>query len=176
MTALTKRQLAHDILAGVIASTISIGLFNMGGCKPVSGTVPSNATAPTFYAQSAKVMADYSSILLSAQNLFVSAHAEGLVPDPTYKSGQQVFLTAAQDGQAIDSLIQSGASAKTIIGQVDALSATIASMPTVFHIENPQSQAEFQALTTTLTTLLNTVDTLVATSSGTQPAATGGAK
>jgi hypothetical protein len=170
MTALTKKQILHDILTGVMAGALSIAMMNAISCKRVTSNPSSNGTAPNFYAQAAQIMNDYSSIMLSAQNLFSTAHTEGLVTDTEYQAGQKVFLTVGEDGQAIDKLIQAGASQDTIIAQCNALSATIATMPQAFAIKNPQSQAEFTALANSLTSLLNTVATLI------QSPATGGAK
>ena len=160
---LSRKHILWDV---VLAGTMFAGMVTYQGCRAVTAPVGSTAQAPTFYSQAAKVMADYSSILLSAQNLFTTAHTEALVTDTQYQDGQKVFLLAAQDGQIIDSLIQSGASASTIIAQVNALSATIASMPQAFAIKNPQTQAEFTALTGSLTTLLDTVATLTQNPTG----------
>lgn len=169
MRKLTVKKFTRDVLAMTVGGMLVLGIGSLEGCKPV-------ASGTSFYAQAAKVMADYGSILASAQTLFDTAHSEALVNNAQYLAGQKVFLTLAQDGQTIDALIKSGAGATTIVAQVNALAATIASMPNAFSIKNPQSQAEFTALAGSLTSLLDTVDTLIQNPTQTAPAISGAQK
>lgn len=161
MTPFSRKQLAHDFIVGFISSALVLGVATVTGCGLLTPKAPTPPGVSSFYPQAALVMNDFSSVLLNAQNLYTSACSMGTIPSMQCRDGQKAFSVIAEDGLSIDALIQTGAAQATIQAQISALSAQVATMPTTFGIKNPQTQAEFTALTNTLSTMLDTVSNLV---------------
>lgn len=146
------------ILAAALALPIA-GLTT--GCLKNVKTPTQPVAANQFYGQAALVLNDFSGILVQAQQLFTSAHAIGVVSDSDYQNGLKAFVAIASSGDAIVTLVKTGADQKTITTQINALVTQIGTMPAAFSIKNPSSQAEFTALITAMQNVLNASLTLI---------------
>lgn len=136
-------------------------LAPMTGCKLI--TAAPTPGVPQFYSQAALVLNDFSGVLLQSQNLFTNAHASGLVSATDYQNGMKVFSAIATQGNNIDSLIQSEASQTSITAAISALIQQVGSMPSAFGIKDANTQAGFQALCTSMQTILQATSALVQT-------------
>jgi hypothetical protein len=143
----------------IVALVLCLPIAGVTGCKLITATSTPGVTQ--FYSQAALVLNDFSGVLGQAQQLFTTAHTLALVSDLDYRNGQQAFLSIASNGDAIQTLLKSGADQATVTAQLNALIAQVGAMPALFHIKNPATQAEFTALVTSMQNILNASLTLV---------------
>lgn len=129
------------------------------GCKTITAAPTPGVTQ--FYSQAALVLNDFSGILVQAQQIVTTVHAEGAMSDADYASAQTVFRSVAQQGENVVALLKVGGDQATITAQINALIAQVGAMPSAFGIKNPQSQQQFTVLTLAMQNILRASLTLV---------------
>lgn len=129
------------------------------GCKPVTAAPTPGVTQ--FYSQAALVLNDFSGVLVQAQQIVTTVHAEGAMNDADYASAQTVFRSTAQQGENVVALLRVGGDQATVTAQINALIAQVGVMPSAFGIKNPQSAQQFTALTLAMQNILKASLTLV---------------
>lgn len=142
-----------------IALALCLPIVGVSGCKQITASPTPGVTQ--FYSQAALVLNDFSGVLVQAQQLYTTAHSLKLVSDADYVAGQKAFVSIATNGDTIQTLLKSGADQATVTAQINALITQVGNMPAAFAIKNPQSQAEFTALVTSMQNILNASLTLV---------------
>ena len=148
---------------GVLTLIMLVGC--LVGCKPVTAAPTPGVTQ--FYSQAALVINDFSGVLVQAQQIVTTVHAEGLMSDADYKNAQTVFRSVAQQGENVVALLKVGGDQATITAQINALITQVGVMPSAFGIKNPQSQQQFTALVLSMQNVLRASLTLVGSSSST---------
>ena len=108
---------------------LSCALLAGAGCARVSATP--GPTAQTPYQKAATILVDFSTDLVSAQQMVISLHTGGAIDDATYKTVQAAFGQVATYGPQIDALVSAQASGATIsakvqaaLGSLDSIAAT----------------------------------------------------
>lgn len=148
--------------------SVAIGL-TFSGCKTVTAAPTPGVTQ--FYSQAALVINDFSGVLVQAQQIVTTVHAEGLMNDADYKNAQTTFRAVAQQGENVVALLKVGGDQAVITSQINALIAQVGNMPSAFGIKNPQSAQQFTALTLAMQNILRASLTLVGPSTSTRAAA-----
>lgn len=144
------------------------------GCKPVTAAPTPGVTQ--FYSQAALVINDFSGVLVQAQQIVTTVHAEGLMNDADYKNAQTTFRAVAQQGENVVALLKVGGDQAAITAQINALITQVGVMPSAFGIKNPQSQQQFTVLTLAMQNILRASLTLVGPSGVSLPLAPAKAK
>jgi hypothetical protein len=111
---------------GLFAGALLLACAGCGLFKPATGSTA--ATPQTPYQQAATVMQDFSTDLVSAQQMVVSLHSGGVIDDATYKTVQAAFGQIATYGPQIDALISAQAAAPTIMAKVNAALGSVNSI------------------------------------------------
>ena len=144
---------------------LSLMLGSGIGCKTITATPTPGVTQ--FYSQAALVLNDFSGILVQAQQIVTTVHAEGAMSDADYASAQTVFRSIGQQGENVVALLKVGGSQSAVTAQINALISQVGTMPTAFGIKNPTSQQQFSALVLSMQNVLRASLTLVGSSSST---------
>lgn len=146
-----------------LAVALSLMLGSGIGCKTITAAPTPGVTQ--FYSQAALVLNDFSGVLVQAQQIVTTVHAEGLMSDADYKNAQTTFRAVAQQGENVVALLKVGGSQSAVTAQINALIAQVGTMPSAFGIKNPQSQQQFTVLTLAMQNVLRASLTLIGSSS-----------
>ena len=137
--------------AAVLLGALFLG--GMTGCHVTAAATP--ATPQSIYQQGASAMDNFAIDLQQAQQIEISLHNGGAIPDATHLQIQGAFNQVAAYGIQIDALISAQASATTIAQRIQSAIASLTTISTTAAKLDAATATQVQNATAALASLLN---------------------